>query len=169
MRFLPYALLLATLQCHATDSALNTFESVVAGCRPAYSAPLPKVFFQPSIKKWVKRIDYPGNFKYDVRKTDSLVSPITAYIEASTLGATVFVDTEEQASGATPGLGGKVSRSTTRYNYAYRNNTWVFVNAAEIMEWRDSENQSFREPMSFPRTKASLIKDALPWSVCIVE
>ena len=167
MRFTLALLLAISLPCQATESALASFEKVVATCRQTYAVPVPKVFFQPSIQKWVKRVEHPEDFKYDVRKTDSLVSPLTAYIEASTLGVAEFFETEDLANAANPPPSGKLSRSSVRYNYAHRGGAWAFVNAMETVTWRESANDSFREARSFTRTKESLTKEKLPWSACI--
>jgi hypothetical protein len=170
MRALQF-ILLATLAGSSTASteALPSFEALLAKCRAAYAVEVPKVFFQPSKQKWVKRIEYPDRFKYDVRKTDSLVSPVVGYIEASTIGTAGFADSEEQASAMRPTIAGLVSRATIRFNYAFRAGSWIFVGATETLAWRESEAGTFRDSTSYARTKASLIKEALPWEVCIPD
>lgn len=165
---LPMLMTLHT-SAHASPEALSAFERHVGQCRASYLTALTKVFFQPLNQKWVKASEQLIDFKYDVRKPDSLVSPFVATIDATTLRAVEFTETEEQAQAVQPNTKSRLSRSVIRYTFAYRESNWKFVSANETMTSRDGESGNFRDPISFARTRANLEKDGVPWFLCVLE
>jgi hypothetical protein len=66
---------------------------------------------------------------YDVKKTDSLVSPLTGSIEITDAMAVLRATDEHNASMLKPSLAGREGGSSvTRLNFAYQSGRWVFVN-----------------------------------------
>ena len=153
--------------CAASDP-LQDFEQLVSTCQAGHLAPTSRVTLQ-SEGKWLKRIEHPVSVKYDVKKTDSLVSPLTAYIESTTIGVGQRADSEEEAKTLTPSLDGLVSQFVLRINYAYRAGKWTLVDGVGTLTWRNRPSDGFRDPGRVTQSATSLLKLGAPWSACIRE
>jgi hypothetical protein len=89
--------------------------------------------------EWVKRQYSPTIIQYDVRKTDSLVSPFSAYIDLSNEVKAGRGATEDEAR-ALDVSGAKAIRTARRIRFAYQESKWVLtggnfkINDSEAME-----------------------------------
>lgn len=75
---------------------LPDFKKIVSQCTRAYEE-RPAVYFSESHKKWAKRLSEVA-ISFDVKKTDSLVSPYAAYMEVTEKLMTKTADDEVSAN-----------------------------------------------------------------------
>jgi hypothetical protein len=150
--------LLATVSTLA--GPLEDFEPIVLRCKTAYDArPSSEVVFVEPLKAWVKRIHAPAVVKYDVRRTDSLVSPYSAMIEVATGLVADRAETEEAARALNPDGSNTAIRVTARLNFAYRGTSWEFVEGTRRAE---IATRSSPPPMvdTTRHSRATVMKDA---------
>lgn len=79
MKPFTFVLLLALSFCARAQEPLQSFRAIVEQCNSAFKTEeKTTVRFNPRTGQWSKLMVIPGEVVYDVRKTDSLVSPFTA-------------------------------------------------------------------------------------------
>lgn len=114
---------------------LADFEVVVNRCKGAFDArPLSDVVNMPSMNLWIKRVYGPSKVVYDVRKTDSLVSPFVAKIEISEVVASGRTKDEEQTKALDISLEKEGNRFHTQVNFTYQKGVWEVVDGKESMQ-----------------------------------
>lgn len=147
----------------AQPDPVAAFEAIVAPCAQAHEVPRYSVFFQKSANAWMKRVDLPSPIKYDVRRTDSLLTPVVGFIESTTRGTAVRAATEQQAQELIPNPDEKdLDRRVTRFNYAFRSGVWVLTGATASLVYHPAE-----KPLSMSFTLESIRNEGLPWSACV--
>jgi|CXWL01.1.fsa_nt_gi hypothetical protein len=163
-------LVLATAAGLAYGEPLADFESITKKCRQAFDTRHPiEVVYVARSKAWVKRVYGPTRVAYDVRKTDSLVSPFLGYIEIVELIAVDRAADEATATALQPSLDNKVSRLTQRLNFAYRDSLWTLVDGTMGMEYKSEPDGRFSPPDTTVRlTKESIVLKATgPAAACL--
>src|SRR3990167_9286532 len=79
-----FAIGLLVFTATAMAEPLAEFQTIVARCKEAHAArPSVRVAYSEARKEWFKTVTRVDGISYDVRKSDSLVSPFTAYIEVT--------------------------------------------------------------------------------------
>ena len=110
----------------ATSSdPLATFEPIAKACAAALATPRAEQFYE-SAGKWKKIVYSPNVVKFDVRKTESLVSPYLAEINLTYDDVTLSSDTRAQAETANVNNASvNLSASSKfRFFFANQNNQW---------------------------------------------
>lgn len=132
---------------------VQSFRLVVEGVQQKATSTMP-VYYNHWKKGWAKRKIIISDVKYDVVKTDSLVSPFVGKLDLSvTLQQSSFFLSREQAEVATSfsfDPPGSLNTSECRVQYALQEGKWVIKNR----ECRDFEGAwngiSKNEPDSWP-------------------
>ena len=114
--------------CSNQADPLKSFQTIASQCVSALASPrAPKIYSSPTSGKWNKLVFGPNEVKFDVRKSDSLVSPYTGWISITYEDAVLQRDTRQEAEATV------VSNSTVsvlgtlqRYHiaYAYQDSKW---------------------------------------------
>jgi hypothetical protein len=149
------------LSKHAYADPLQEFEILVKQCQKDYdSRPSTELAFVKTTQTWVKRIYDPAKITYDVRKTDSLVSPFSAILEISYLADFETATDEEAAKAISTNPEKRLIQSVTQYNFLYKNSKWETVSKQSAFDLRQKTNDRFPKP-SFIQTPAPKIKDMM--------
>ena len=137
------------------DDPLKSFQKIVSNCQTAFDARQPiDVSFNERSKKWVKRHLVSHQVTYDVRKTDSLVSPFSAVINLKELRLAGSSDTEQGAASLnlSPSSSGMQSNSVIRF--AMQDGKWVFKS------WEESVNMKLDGQTEFsPQNQITLKRE----------
>lgn len=113
----------------APSDPVASMEKIVAACELAYGKqPAQQVALMSEGSKWIKFVHAPAKITYDVKKSDSLVSPYVGVIEITTLSTSGKFATEEEANQKEV-TGGDERRNKDVFHYAYRagKGKWEFV------------------------------------------
>jgi hypothetical protein len=122
------ALLAASTLAGAQDAAaLKGFESLVRECKASFdSQALDDVIYNERVKAWVHRVFGKADVTYDVRRSDSLVSPYTAKIVIRQQSKADRAESEESAKALHPQLD-KGSDTTETLEYGFVKGAWRLV------------------------------------------
>jgi hypothetical protein len=124
----------------ALADPLADFQKIVTNCRQAYdSRPNTEVAFSPSAKVWIKRVRTPAEISYDVKKTDSLVSPYAAFILVIDGSASLHAQDQASAAVLEPSLADGLFVARTKLNFAYTDKKWVLAEATMGSNLKGSE------------------------------
>ena len=89
-----------------------------------------QVYLNETNQKWVKRKFEVSDLKYDVKKTNSLVSPIIANVIFSLkTEQTEFLSSKETTEASTTYEPKRKYDISFNLSYAYQNSRWNFLNA----------------------------------------
>lgn len=126
---------------------LTEFQDIVKQCKKLVEQDVPRTLVEnrKNAGYWVKLVLGPASIAYDVRKTDSLVSPLVAHIEVTSDSYGSPASTEEEAKALSVNLDGAVNRSTHRINYAYQDGAWQLVSGLFIETERKEKDGPFTE------------------------
>jgi hypothetical protein len=142
----------------AAAQQLEEFERIVAKCKTSYAAPFSEVTLLAATGKWVKRTTWPVEVQYDVKKTDSLVSPFTAYIAIIALVAGNRAESEDAAKVLEITQDGVLSQRETRIAFAYRSGAWQPLEATERTAMRLKPNEQYQAPVTIRISKDELLR-----------
>lgn len=143
----------------AMADPLQEFESIVARCKAAHEAqPAVRVAFSERPREWSKYLTKIEGVTYDVRKTESLVSPLAAFIEITTVTAHGHAQTEDEIKAIEVDADGPAYRSIERIRYGYRDGAWQVIDGSTIDAVRSAKGEYFRRGGSSPSSRESLIK-----------
>lgn len=151
---------------------LADFETIVRNCQTAFDAkPASTVAFMEKQQQWVKRVSAPAKVAYDVRKTESLVSPFTAYLEVTQLLSSKLAPDEATATALEVSFNERAILSMKRLNFAYRSKdaAWDLVDGLETSRMKMSANEPFDKGMSVPLVKSRVLEDAGPIRQCATK
>ena len=125
----------------AHADGLSEFQAQVNMCAKAFAArPATEVVYVTAVNSWVKRVYAKAQVRYDVRKTDSLVSPLIGTIEITDAIASLTAMDEQTAATLDPSLAARKRLTfVTRMRFAYQSGRWVFVNATETSRFNDPD------------------------------
>ena len=163
------ACLLTGVAFSARAEPLAEFELIVNRCKQAFDtrASVEVVYAEPA-QSWVKRIHAPAVISYDVKKTDSLVSPLVAYLEVIEATAAERGVNEAAAASLNASLEDKAMRSTRRVNFAYRDNTWTLVDGQQWSEYKLKRGDPFsKQSGPLLLTRQDFQKASLVWRRCL--
>jgi hypothetical protein len=124
---------------------LSDFEAIVDQCQRAYQkrSIAPEVVFVAAIPAWVKRLYGPVDIKYDVRRTESLVSPYIAEIRITELVASGRGQDQAEADAIGLSLDGPASRVSLQVAFAWRNGLWEVTGGTSGMQHRHQSGEPF--------------------------
>lgn len=116
---------------------LGDFQAIVGRCQSALANPDPvRLLKMDQGSKWLKVVTSPYAISYDVRKTDSLVSPYGALIDLSFQKTLVTRDSEESARTApieSPVPGDILEKNRFLLKYSYLNQTWQLTSVQQAL------------------------------------
>lgn len=115
-----------SFNAQAADPAVATFEALIKRAS-SQSAVSGDVYLEKTTSKWRKSTVRITDVLYDVRKTDSLVSPLVGHV-AFTLTAETseLADTKDLAQTAKPDAKSLPRRYQVRLTYGWQNGVWKF-------------------------------------------
>ena len=163
-RYTLKTLILAVIAVVATAShadPLADFKALVKQCSTAFeNQPAAEVLFNEKIGKWVKRMNGRAQIAYDVKKTDSLVSPLTAYLTVTQIMTSKTAADETSANNLAPSFddaGTIVQVKTLNFRLAESDGRWAFVDGSNTVDFKSKAGPTF----DGRPTKVSLSKDGL--------
>lgn len=145
---------------------LPSFKKLVAACQ-AQINDWPRDTVRPFKDQWVRNFLEVGTISHDVKRTDSLVSPYTAYIKVETISHSIRRPSEDEARAA-----GKQDGSTSRgidiIRYAFQDSKWTLVDGSVQREMRLPGETDFKDPVGVVKLDASDISNNPRWSRCVL-
>ena len=153
----------------AQAEPLTDFKALVKQCSTAYeSKPTSEVVLIERTGRWVKRMYGRAQIAYDVKKTDSLVSPFTAYLTVAQV--ITGKDAQDEASANNLSLsfddaGTVISTTTANFRYSGDNGRWVLVDGSSAADFKSKPGPDFdRNPSKVSQSKDSLEKEKSTFS-----
>lgn len=156
----------------AQSDPLQSFKDLVKRCQDAYSttpssAPTTSdVQYLDDMKVWVKRLRTEPKLSYDVRKTDSLVSPFVAELVIEQFIATESADSEAAVREKT--VSPELSRAiltTRKINFSLQDGRWIAKSGHMSMSSR-KPNEAMAPSFSDTLTEASIKAFKQPLATC---
>lgn len=155
----------------APTDPVAALEKIVEACDLVYrGVPVQEVVFMSNINKWVKRLHSPTKISYDVKKTDSLVSPYTGIIEISTLDTAGAFATEAEAEQAVIALGDRGTRrakDSFTYNYKASSGQWELVGGIFKSEYKLNADKPFERATTGPYPVEAIMDKSKPKIACL--
>lgn len=155
----------------AAPDAVAEFKALVAVCKASYAAkPATEVGFDDPLQSWIKTARLPIEVRYDVKKTDSLIRPFSAFIEITEVVAHVKAPGEEAAR-KLPVTAGDGRWYSSRFvyllNFAYEDNRWVPVDVMRSRAARDKGARQFDKPFSTGASADGMRDPKAPFAACM--
>ena len=164
MRFL--TLIFVLLSGAASAEPLPEFEALVAQCRASFDArPAVEVARVDTMNTWVKRAWAKTNIVYDVRKTDSLVTPFTAYIETTEIVVTKKAADEDGAKALELSPDDRPAKFVKITNFAYQERKWVATGGSISIASKSGDG--FASPSVFEKSKKDVLASTGPLANCL--
>lgn len=116
--------------------------------------------------EWVHNFMEVTSFAHDVKRTDSLVSPFTAYIKLETVEHTARRKTEDEARAADK-QDATVIRGTDEIRYAFQDSKWKLVDGSTKREMKMAGQTTFSDPVGVVQLKADSFTDNPRWARCV--
>lgn len=166
MRYCLAVLALAPLVVAADP--LPQFEAIVKKCQGAFDARgASEIAYVDVTKQWVRRVYSPAAIRYDVLRTESLVSPFSAFLEVTQLIALKSAVDEQAAKVLDVSIDDKPMRQVRRLNFAYREGAWQLVGGSSATDAMRDGMYPAREPLKV--SKEQLLRDRGPLSHCMAS
>lgn len=172
MRLIPAALLaiagVATAQANE-GAALQDFERIVNTCKSRFTAEVPVVVPHPKKPAtWVKRANLAAEISYDVKRTDSLVSPLTASLVARYMALSEIASTQEEAEAIRLNPAGTAFLREEVIRFAYQNGAWSTVGATSTSKFRPREGGRFEDSTVLQSNRQQALEMRGPIQSCMV-
>jgi hypothetical protein len=162
------ALTLMVLCDQGHADVLSDFEKIVAKCRDSVSVEYSEVFYNKRIERWVKRTSWPvGDIKYDVKRTESLVSPYVGNLTFTVLLAHDSADSELAANSLQVTQSESLSKTTININFAYQSSAWVAQNGNATYAIRLKQADAFPRGDLLSLSKLELARPYTPQARCL--
>lgn len=147
-------------------AAVAKFEAMVAACRDRLAMPKVQVLQMANSQQWAKFVRWAiGDVTYDIRRTQSLVSPLTGHIAYSLRGAGDSADSEAAAAAlVVTQEGPRPSLRRIELNFAFQGGEWVATEGRQVMEIPPNSR-----PMSMPYSKNDYRKPRSDGALCLGE
>lgn len=166
MQFLAFFLL--AWCANAFADPLSEFEAIVKRCKDAYDVrPAYEVDYIEKQKSWVKRAYSNAKITYDVRRTDSLVSPYSGHVEVLVVVAVKAASDEQDAKALEVSLDERPIRLIDRVNYLYQGGAWAVASGSSKMDIR--RDGRYGNDTAFEKSREQMLKTTGPLQACIVE
>ena len=152
-----FCLMPSALQAQAVE--LEAFKKIVDQCTAAWSdRPTVEVYYSEISKKWIKVQKPKAVVSYDVRKTDSLVSPLVAEIKIDHRRLQQRADDEVTAQALELTNVSGEFRSTLLLNYAYRASRWDLIDGITTESIKTALMTEFSKPSQFRIARDSVLQ-----------
>lgn len=168
---IPTFLLVSLLSVSASSDPLADFKTLVAKCQQSLDMQ-PATEIRPISPngKWVKRLRQPSTVSFDVKRTDSLVSPLMGTIEIETTFYSGTADDQPSAIALqvipNTGTGAEVSRSI-RFFYREEKSLWEATESLNTFKLLRDGTAVNGNGDKFKVDKAGLIKGKEPTPECL--
>ena len=142
------------------NDPLKAFQKIVSNCQAAFDARQPiEVAFGDKSQKWRKQQFVAPVITYDVRKTDSLVSPFSAVINLKEFTFMGNADTEQSATSLNFSEFSSAYKSDSSIRFAMQDGNWVFKSWVEVFNAKlDGQKEfSIRDQITLQRTPQQLL------------
>jgi hypothetical protein len=167
----PYAFLLSIVVSVVPRASLASdpvveFEKIVTRAR---AAPAKNPYVYSVENKWVKGFSpIVDSVRYDVKKTDSLVTPIVGVINFSILTQySPRMNSKEEAASTQAVDAERAVMYVVVLRYGYRNGSWRFTEGGYDHVWAGPRMKKLAPGFSLPVTEQQIRKepDKVPYSV----
>lgn len=166
-----FFVILYALTSVAAADPTSDFNSIVEKCKAAFEArPIIEVSENQKSQAWVKKLYSPTAVTFDAKRSDSIINPLSGYIEVVEM-ATFKSDANKEivqvaelslSDTSTPAL-----RFVTRINYGFNGTTWSVLSGAKSTAFRRVGASSFeRNPEPIPYSADKIKSLEGPISKC---
>lgn len=169
-KFILFSFFLSTIAIAQTNvDPLKSFEKIIYKCQSAFnSRSTEDVYYIPQSKEWAKRLRKSPIIKYDVKKTDSLVSPYTAILEFTDNS---YIATATNEADARALIVNAQNASQIRFEnqatYAMQGGNWVLKSWTSAFSSKDPKDYNFTFHFKTDYELADLQKENSPSRDCI--
>jgi len=166
----PLIATLAAFYCAlAMADPVSEFKEIVVRCKDEFALqPETETKYSANRRAWIKWIRTPVEVSYDVRKTDSLVAPLSGYIEVVEVYSRKSSDDEQTAKSLEVSLNEDAVRNVTRIDFINKDGRWEFSSATFSGQIRRSPSFPFDRARWIARSRAELIKSESPIVACVL-
>lgn len=159
---------LVVMCVNANAEPLADFDSIIKRCREAFDLrPTSEVVYAGPAKSWVKRLYAPAKITYDMRKTESAVSPYVAHIQITEVASAQPGEDEDSARALHVSMEENVMRSVRRINFAYQDNAWTVMGGTSILEVKRDAGEQFSVVKSARIGRESVLEFQGPIAYCV--
>lgn len=149
-------------------AALAEFQKIVASCTSALKAEVPTVAPHPSKEAvWVKKAIASSEVTYDVKRTDSLVSPFSGSIVVTYLSVSETAPSREEAEALVLDPAGTAFLREESIRYAYQGGAWATVGGTSTSRFRTRAGMRFEPPMVLQNTRSQALDLRAPLKACV--
>ncbi len=159
--------IVASTNSFSQGQPLPDFERIVNKCKQSFSQVYEDIWQASNSSAWIKRVTWPGSVKYDVKRTDSLVSPYIAHIEIESVVVGARAGSEAEAQALPVSQDGPLARRTTRIEFAYQDGKWLAQSGTEQTAMRIAAGKAFETPLSFKLSKEELARPTTAAQRCL--
>ncbi|WP_324622710.1 hypothetical protein [Delftia lacustris] len=145
---------------------LTSFKKVVAACEAHVRALPPESAKQLKTGEWAHNFHEITSIAHDVKRTDSLVSPFTAYIRVESLSYVVRKPSEDEAR-AVSKQERSISRGIQELRYAFQDSKLKLMNGTSRHEFKLAGQTSFSDHLGEVEVSAGEIASNSRWSGCL--
>lgn len=150
-----FAAIFFSMNAHAQAqdaSVLKAFEEIVRECESSFQSRV-SVFHQQRLSRWLKREIANPAITFDVKRSDSLVSPFVATLTARYQVLAGGAPTKEEAELLKLDESGGVEARAEVLNYAYQSGAWKAISARSESRYRSSSGASIPTPTALQYTR----------------
>lgn len=153
----------------AYSEPLDQFQEIVARCKAVHEVQHSEVSLLRDPPRWLKRVVWPADaVGYDVKRTDSLVSPYAAFLSFTALESRGVAATEDAAKVIELKKDEATTRITNRLNFSYQSGKWVVVDGIYSVSMRIPKHD-FPAPRSGRVPKETIVTPGSPIERCLRE
>lgn len=146
---------------------LASFKEVVAACEAHINARPAERVRQLSNGEWVRNVSAPAAVSFDVKKTDSLVSPYTAYIKVESMEHSARRKSEEEARTAAVGESTAV-HAVYELRYAFQDAKWKLTGGSGEVKTKAAGEATFKATAGAVQFKPEDLSSVAWLSKCAV-
>ena len=162
--------LLIAMSTGIQAAPLDDFKVIVAKCRESLADRAnPEVLYQSNKQDWMKIVTGPSKVTFDVRKTDSLVTPFSGKIEIALSVATGRASSEAAATALdlAPGKKGAYLRiKTISFSYFEDGNKWEATRAMSRSSEQLTDSGEMGSEFVFSTDRDGILKYREPTKAC---
>ncbi|WP_367846477.1 hypothetical protein [Rhodoferax sp. WC2427] len=161
------AVVLVLFCANSFAEPLKDFEALVSQCRQSFeNRSVVEVDFVERNKNWVKRVWSPMKSTYDVKRTDSLVSPFSAFLELTDSAAFGTAPDALAANDLDVPADGKGIMQIRRLDFAYQDRAWVLTGGRSSIAFRRVAGGPFVPDGYTDLTRDQVLKGTGPIARC---
>lgn len=145
---------------------LASFKKIVAACEAQLKKEPPTAIKQLKNGTWARNFWELGSISHDVKRSDSLVSPFTAYIRVEGLEQIAKRDTEDEARAADK-QDTTAIRGVDELRYAFQDSKWKLIGGSTQRAMRLRGESDFKDPLGKVDVTADALESNPRWARCI--